>query len=359
MNTVNTKLLSARNIWLTVGFLLVVVLITYTAFWVVISDRAKAALSDWADGQRHFGYEIGWARLETTGYPLDLDLVVHEPRVENVNSVNERRWVWDLDLLTLTSRPWNWKEVRLKAPDEHRITVSSLKDEGVQDFLVVFGNLEVDARFRGDAWQHIDVVATNIRVRENDRVIATLGSFEGYTERTLSSRADERTLTGRLGITLQNIEIPSIPTELANAAGSVVRDFSTALEFYGPLPQRMKSQALSSWRDHGGVIEVRSMRASYGPLKLEVEGSVALDTQLQPVGSFVAEIVGYSNAVDILNEVGVFSERDAQAAKLILSLLADHDAATGTSQLSLPITVQDRVIQAGPLPLGRIPTVTW
>jgi len=85
---------------------------------------------------------------------------------------------------------------------------------------------------------------------------------------------------------------------------------------------------------------------------------VALDAAMQPIGAFTARIEGFFETVDALRENGIIRPRDAVTAKMVLGVLAKRNEA-GRLSLAVPLTLQDRRLYAGPVPLIEVPPVSW
>ncbi len=69
----------------------------------------------------------------------------------------------------------------------------------------------------------------------------------------------------------------------------------------GPLPQaRDITRWAEAWRDGGGSLEITHLTMGWGPLGLTSSATLALDDQLQPMGSGNARIVGYAETLDRL-----------------------------------------------------------
>ena len=49
---------------------------------------------------------------------------------------------------------------------------------------------------------------------------------------------------------------------------------------------------LIQWRDKGGTVEVTRLNLDHGPLRLNGEGTFALDRDLQPVGTLTVRVEG-------------------------------------------------------------------
>jgi hypothetical protein len=91
----------------------------------------------------------------------------------------------------------------------------------------------------------------------------------------------------------------------------------------------------------------------------DATGTVALDGRMQPVGAFTARIQGFFEAVEALRARGLIRGRDASMAKLVLGAMARPAPGGGPPVLSLPVTLQDRVLYAGPVALVRLPELRW
>ena len=52
----------------------------------------------------------------------------------------------------------------------------------------------------------------------------------------------------------------------------------------GPVPDDRWPAALETWRDAGGTIDVGALRLDHGPLRMQGEGTLALDADMQPIG---------------------------------------------------------------------------
>jgi len=109
----------------------------------------------------------------------------------------------------------------------------------------------------------------------------------------------------------------------------------------------------------GGVIGVKELIIWYGPMEPETVGTMALDRELQPIGSLTAQVQGYAEAIDAMRISGMISGGDAFGAKLLLGGLSKADPSTGKSVLNIPLSLQQKTLHAGPIALAKIPPVIW
>jgi hypothetical protein len=114
-----------------------------------------------------------------------------------------------------------------------------------------------------------------------------------------------------------------------------------------------------AWRDGGGSLEVTHLAMGWGPLGLSSSATLALDDQLQPMGSGSARIVGYGEALDRLAAGGLLTRSAATAAKAVLSLLAGTGDGGEPSEVDVPLTLQYRTLSMRQVPLVRLPELDW
>jgi hypothetical protein len=86
---------------------------------------------------------------------------------------------------------------------------------------------------------------------------------------------------------------------------------------------------------------------------------LALDDQLQPMGSGNGRIVGYAETLDRLAAAGMLTKSAATAAKAVLSLMAATSDSNQPSSVDVPLTLQYRTLSMRQVPLVRLPEVDW
>jgi hypothetical protein len=140
--------------------------------------------------------------------------------------------------------------------------------------------------------------------------------------------------------------------------GPIVKRLDIAVDVTGRLAAGPLRQSLEAWRDGGGAIELRSLALEWPPATMAGSGTLALDGALQPMGAATFKFQGFFDIVDALTLAGHVPEREASVAKVMLGMLAQPSAG-GAPELSLPLTVQDRKLHAGPVMLMEMPEVVW
>ncbi len=151
-----------------------------------------------------------------------------------------------------------------------------------------------------------------------------------------------------------------LPANVKYPLGPSIHELSVVGTLHGPFPRGGNLAGLASaWRDGGGSLEVKQAVLSWGPLQLSATATLALDDQLQPMGSGGAKVSGYEDALDRLAAAGVLTKSAATVAKAMLSLLAGTGTGDAPSQVDVPLTLQYRTLSMRQVPLVRFPELDW
>lgn len=141
-----------------------------------------------------------------------------------------------------------------------------------------------------------------------------------------------------------------------NPLGGTITDTTLHAKLMGPLPASIDGAGLKAWRDAGGTIEVPSLAVRWGPLGLSGNGTVALDSRMQPEAAFAAHLTGHDKAIDALAAAGWLKPSAASIAKLALGV-ASRPGPDGQPAVDTPVTIQNSHISLGPVKVGDVPAL--
>jgi hypothetical protein len=130
-----------------------------------------------------------------------------------------------------------------------------------------------------------------------------------------------------------------LPPDFAASLGRAVARLSATLRIARP-PNGPLAGAITRWRNDGGTLDVDAVRVRWGELDVTGEGTLALDSEMRPLGAFTATVSGVDAAIDALREAGQLSAVEAVAVAIGLRLVA-KEGARGPGSIALPITLQD------------------
>ena len=150
-----------------------------------------------------------------------------------------------------------------------------------------------------------------------------------------------------------------LPQQDAAPLGSDIDRVALDAKLLGALRPDPWPSSLGRWRDQGGVVEATRLDIDYGSLKLEGEGTFALDKRGQPIGAMTTRIQGFEPTLDQLATTGVIPSHVAATAKILLRALARTEDEGDDDPGGSSSVLQDRMISIGPVPLLRVPEVRW
>jgi hypothetical protein len=149
---------------------------------------------------------------------------------------------------------------------------------------------------------------------------------------------------------------PQITWPLGPTIAAVTLDASVT----GPMPRTPSLIARATgWRDGGGTLEVQHATLRWGPLDLSGSATLALDDHLQPMGAATAKIKGYVATFDAVAAAHLIPPQAAMAAKAVLGLMAHAPEGGGQPEVEVPLTLQNRSLSLGRIPLARLPEFSW
>jgi hypothetical protein len=157
-----------------------------------------------------------------------------------------------------------------------------------------------------------------------------------------------------VALLLHDLALPVAPPEFSKTVDEL--DFGVTM--MGALPSGPPRQAAAAWRDSGGTLELDHVDLHWGTIGLTGSGTLALDADLQPEGSFSGGISGYDQLLNALVAAGRVKASDARMARLALSMLG-KPGPDGRQQISTTFAIQNGEMQLGPAKLGKAPHIDW
>jgi hypothetical protein len=342
---------SPRRLAIVGGASVAILVIAYVAFWFAVAGGLRDSVEAWTMARRGEGYAVGYRRLTLGGFPARLVATVEAPSISAPGK--PPAWAWRGSTAVARLRPWDLETVTVDLSGDHRLDLVSagrpLTFAGNAGRLAVIVDL-VDGRLRAARLQGADIDLTG--------EAGPLGAAAIKAAVGLHPEAGTDRLTPSAGLVLA-AEGLRLPAAAALPLGERVARLQAEADLMGALRGAFAADALAVWRDEGGTVELRRLETEYGPLTLAAEGTLALDRDMQPIGAFTARIEGFFETIDALRRRHLVRDRDAVTAKLVLGILAKRPPGGGAAVLSLPLTIQERTLFAGPVPLATLPTVAW
>ncbi|MBC7951555.1 MAG: DUF2125 domain-containing protein [Rhodospirillaceae bacterium] len=317
----------------------------YTAYWFHVAGLLRKGLESWADQRRSQGWTVSWSEMNTGGYPLHVRLDLDTPHLANPSGL-----AWTAERLTGNADPFNWTQLRLAAPGRHQFDGPG----GHMDVTVASARADVNLDRRGIA-EDATLLVSGITATGLTPEPLTISGLALAWDPLPVTKPDHSTATVRFSATAHGIMLPELPglpldrrVTLAEITGRIM----------GVLPKGPLTESVPRWSAEGGTVELDHVTLEWEPLALEGDGTIALDPAGQPLVAMSARMRGFGPLMDRLAESGTVEPSAANAAKIVLSLMAKPDA-KGRPSVPVPVSLQDGALFLGPAKVAKVPQINW
>lgn len=330
------------------GFILAALLVSagiYGLWWDKAATAARQELERWIEERRAGGIDISYDGIETAGFPFAIELVVLHPQAQ-------ADWRWQgPERITARISPLAPSHVTIRAPGRHALQVNGRSFE----LDLARADVGVEASASGIGAVSLDLgkaVVTGVWDQPLGIETLTLAA----TRRADVPADDLSTPSQTLNLAADNILLPD---GMHPPLGGHVARLVLKLALKGPPPASLSREQLDRWSQSGGVLETEYVYLDYPPLRVEGDGTLALDRDLLPLAPFGLKAVGAMEAVDGLAASGWIAPDAALPVKLALAVLAKTPPDPQTGAMALPLTLQGRGIYLGAAKIANLPPLPW
>ncbi len=289
------------------GLIVLIMALVWSLVWGITAYHTGQMLDLLIANAAQDGAKISFEKRFTGGTPwaVHAHLEPFTLRMKNGNEIKAKEAVFYINL-------WNWKVVSGKL---HKGIDVKLMGKTIKAGIIKFG-FEKPKRIPTD-----------------------------YTETGLSFWLQP------LGVTFE--ETPPF------ALGNSWEEGFFRVRIMGPVPNFMNQRAIAAWNEASGVLEFDRFFVNWGPLKVTANGTLGLDSKLQPEGAFSGRITGLDEAIGAIAAQKNMKDRKLSLLRSALNVLARPSSLTGKSASIVPISVQSGQVFLGPVKLLEFPTIDW
>jgi hypothetical protein len=333
-------------------------------YWGVASDRLRAGYQDWLAARRAEGWEVASTPVSIGGWPRAAAVTVSKltlhhsgPNIPGDLRVASAGLTLSVSLL----RP---ADLNLSLAGPLHVQIGDLPDVVMSagECLVTLPMMLIDP-------MPVGMQARDLRLQPvKGSWQLNVGSFNLQAEIAAGLEvADQSRPAARFTLSSEAI---SLPGTMKSPLGSNISSLSLDGAVNGKLPQTGDNRSgdnrpgdirqwAMAWRDDGGSLEITHLAMGWGPLGLAASATLALDDQLQPMGSGSGRLVGYAETLDRLAAAAILTRSAATAAKAVLSLMAGTPDGDTPLAVDVPLTLQYRTLSMRQVPLVRLPELDW
>jgi hypothetical protein len=335
-----------RKYWVSLAAALLLLAAADVAYWRFAADRLGAGLQSWIEARRAQGWLIDAGPVALGGWPQAASVTVANLHMRHAGKDFPGDLEWRASGIALSVAPYLPTDLHVSFKGPQHLRIGSLPDTAITGDAI-----DLVVPFRPSAPQSFDLHANGLNVEPS------AGPWH-VTAGLLNARVD---LASKQGIDFDaSAEAIALPPGFKWPLGANISSLSTEGTLNGPFPPAGDITAgARAWRDAGGSLDVTHLAMGWGPLGLSASATLALDDQLQPMGSGSTRVVGYAEALDRLAAGGLLTKSAATAAKAVLSLLAGTGDGGESSEVDVPLTLQFRTLSMRQVPLVRFPELDW
>jgi len=317
----------------------------YGVWWYVVASQFEKNIAIWIEQQRAQGVEATFEKMSQKGFPGSIHFSIKKPKIQKSG---HRGWTWAGDVLNLSLKPWTIHRLMFNVEGPHQWELH--KPAGV-------------AIFEGTAkkWSGVltlkEWAPDQISINLNALAIKDVSANDNFqvTEADISIfEISEQAPSFKFRI--RGIELPEM---VQSPLGRDVRHVDAKGHFTGRFQLGKWPDVLMAWRDGGGTLDFKSLDLDYPPLRVRGDGTITLDSHMQPVGAFAVKAGGVFETVDALYNQGLIPMGTLFATKIALGVLSEKSVDGDSSYLNMALTLQDRTLYAGTVELLKISPVRW
>lgn len=328
--------------------------------WLLACRQVQAVFQQWIAARRADGWQVTSGAERLGGWPFAALVRVSGFRISGGGMLVPGGFSWQSERLAL----------RLSFASPGRLAVlpagrQTLRFFGGPAVVASAGHIRALVQFaalpftsRPTSQSGLRISASRVHIRQaNSR--SDLATAQSVVIDAIPGPPPARDVSSGPSLKFEATGI-AVPHEEVHALGSRI----AVLSFSGAMVHRVPPGAnwtlrLTDWRNHGGMIALRGFSLVWGPLAIGASGRLTLDQNLQPAGHATARVVGYAATLDALAGAGKIGSGVATAAKALLTLLARPSSASGPPEVDVPLSLENRTLRLGQIPLLELPALSW
>ena len=320
----------------------------YTYAWYLGANKLEMAIIDQVEILEEKGYRVAYGAIRVKGFPMTINLEIDDVLIEAPAPVSAA--------LTITGTLHGYAtimdptHVDFEANEGIEIKTSLLGDENntmlksralsshmplpmpLKDFDVTFHDVHV-----GAIDLKSETLTLGLELHESDRAL------DVYSFKMTHIDPGEKLVAGLPQI------IDHIQAQLS-LRGRIHVDI--------PL-----DQVVEKWYETNGSADIALCSIQWGDLKIDANGTFALDEGLQPLAAFSAEIYGLDEILEKLKELGFIHENLLPLLKTSLGFFKEKKSKdvpySKDVHHKIAITLQDNDVVIGSIPVIKYPPINW
>jgi 1-acyl-sn-glycerol-3-phosphate acyltransferase len=327
----------------------------YTVMWKNSAIRLEKSAIQLIESLRNKGMKINYNYLSVTGFPLSLKVNLKHL---NIETADQSISVTIPKKLSLQASVWNLNHLKFmtKGPVIIRDNNAYLPFTGVAQILKVNGEYFLESH-----QDHFTLKLDKVLFARDEEHLSSpnmiVSTFDcNWTKRHLPQQSKEDPYL--FDMSLKELMWQDNGSQIL---GSSLDFMHLKGSLNTPWPWHAESRkSAAEWIENKGNLELTAFEMAWGPLKIEANGGLSLDENLQPLASFSGKLYGLESLIDVLRQSKWVDRKTASVAKLGLGLFKESDPLhPNQAYHRISFGMQNGSLSLGPINLMKVPPIPW
>jgi len=327
----------------------------YVFWWNTVADAALKQVEIWKKEQTAYGYAISHKPIITSGFPYRVKLEAHSLKVTKLQSDDSDEFETTIPDIWVIAQPWKPSHIVFgsSGTSEHTWIKNNVRDT----VSILPGTALGSATFTSNGeLKTLAIDINNAKIKSDVYGPASAKRLQLHSRVTSMPKISEGTdaPTSKIDTPAWQIAIRADTIKFENSANLPLGDTITKAAFSmlieGHFSDFKNTDAITKWRDNGGILDVQDMNLIWGKTQLSGNGTLTLDEQNYPLGAFSSKITGFNELLALLGKSKNIDKQSLRTAAMALNLISKEDE-NGSRYLEIPVSLQDRAVFAGPFKL--------
>jgi hypothetical protein len=322
----------------------------YYAYWRSVARQLEEGVLAWVGEQRALGNDVAFAWDGIGGFPFRFAATFRDPAI---------RWAtprgviaWRGAAVRAEMAPWNLRRIAVRSNGQHD---ASLRLQDAPEWRVAATGLAGSITLHGGGLRGF-----TLALQQPDLTLPGGGVLAGagatlMLDLPATPPADYSMPLARVALDARSVALPAGTRLLTE---DPIETLTLDATIKGPMSLAPLKEALAAWRAAGGVVELGTFAFTQGPLGLGGNATLALDADLQPEGAGTVTSTGLGEAVEILVRDGLIPPDRALVARATAKAL-EKPGPNGRLEATIGLSLQNRTVSFGPVPLFAVPPIVW
>jgi len=317
----------------------------YTYSWYLGAHKVEDLIAAQIKSLEAKGHRIAHDGISTTGFPFGIHIDIKNPHFEIANPIGITASIHGT--LKVCSYFWKPEQVTLYSADALEVKAVFL---GAQDSLIVKAEKGLTAHtLLSDPLKGLKAQFENVKLAglKAQRMGISININQGKQDKNgYQIKLEQLDPGSTLFVGMPQI----IESVLVKVSVKGLIDVNSPIE-----------KSIKTWYQSDGVVDVDTLQIHWGDLKIESNGTFSLDPNMQPLAAFAAEIYGLDTLLTKLGEAGFIHKNLLPIIRTSLHFLKDSSGDQKKKSIyhKVAITLQDRELSIGSVPIAKLPMVHW